>query len=134
MDRILLVEDDPAMATLYQDLFEKEGYSITVATDGEQGLKLALSSMPDIMLLDVLLPKMNGLTILTRVRATDWGKKTPIIMLSNVDPDDTMMQHIGHGQPTYYLLKANTNPGELLEKVKGILAEQKKSLGIGTPS
>ncbi|MBP9718960.1 MAG: response regulator transcription factor [Candidatus Levybacteria bacterium] len=128
MDRILLVEDDPAMAALYKDLFEKEGYNVALATDGEQGLKVALSTMPDVILLDVLLPKMNGLSVMMRVRATEWGKKEPIIILTNVDPDDTMMQNVVHGQPTYYLLKANTNPGEVLGKVKEVLTEKKKAM------
>lgn len=126
MDRILIVEDDPAMATLYKDLFEKEGFSVSLAADGDSGLKVALSTLPDIILLDILLPKMNGMTVLTKIRSTEWGKKEPIIILSNVDPDDTMMQNIVYAQPTYYLLKANTNPGEVLEKVKSVLKERKE--------
>lgn len=126
MDRILIVEDDPAMATLYKDLFEKEGFSVSLASDGDSGLKVALSTLPDIILLDILLPKMNGMTVLTKIRSTEWGKKEPIIILSNVDPDDTMMQNIVYAQPTYYLLKANTTPGEVLEKVKSVLKERKE--------
>ncbi len=128
MDRVLLVEDDPAMAALYKDLFSKEGYDISVATDGEMGLKMALNSMPDVMLLDVLLPKMNGISVLTKVRSTSWGKKEPIIILTNVDPDDTMMQNMVYDQPTYYLLKANTNPGEVMAKVKEVMTKKNNSL------
>lgn len=124
MNRILLIEDDPAMVTLYKDLFEKEGYTVSVATDGEQGLKVALNTMPDVILLDILLPKMNGMSVMSRIRTTEWGKKEPIIILTNVDPDDTMMQNIIHGQPTYYLLKANTTPGAVLAKVKELLVKK----------
>lgn len=131
MDRILLIEDDPALAALYKDLFEKEGYSVSVATDGDSGLKIALSTMPDIILLDILLPKMNGMSVLTHIRSTDWGKKEPVIILTNVDPDDSMMQNIVYDQPTYYLLKANTTPGEVFEKVKTVLKERKEKAAVG---
>jgi DNA-binding response OmpR family regulator len=124
MARILIVEDDPAIGALYKDLFEKEGYIVELATDGDTGLKEALNTLPDIILLDILLPKMNGLTVLSHIRTTPWGKKEPIIILTNVDPDDTMMQNIVYDQPTYYLLKANTNPGEILEKVKEVLSKK----------
>lgn len=130
MDRILLIEDDPAMAALYKDLLEKEGYNLSIATDGEQGLKVALNTMPDVILLDVLLPKMNGMTVMTHIRTSEWGKSEPIIILTNVDPDDTMMQNIVHGQPTYYLLKANTTPGEVLVKIKEVLKDSKAKKGI----
>jgi len=128
MDRILLIEDDPTLSTLYKDFFEKEGYSVSLATDGDSGLKIAMSTMPDIILLDILLPKMNGMSVLTKIRGSEWGKKEPVIILTNVDPDDTMMQTIVYGQPTYYLLKANTTPGEVLEKVKGVLKERKEKI------
>lgn len=128
MERILLIEDDPAMATLYKDFFEKEGYLIDVATDGDQGLKMALNTLPDVILLDILLPKMNGMTVMNRIRTSDWGKKEPIIILTNLDPDETMMQNITHDKQTYYLLKANTNPGEVLAKVKEVLASRKATV------
>lgn len=128
MDRILLVEDDPSLSALYKDLLEKENFSVSLATDGESALKIALNTMPDIILLDILLPKMNGMTVMTHIRSTDWGKKEPIIILTNVDPDDSMMQNIVYDQPTYYLLKANTTPGEVLEKVKSVLKERKEKM------
>jgi DNA-binding response OmpR family regulator len=128
MARILIVEDDPAIGALYKDLFEKEGYIVELATDGDTGLKEALNTLPDIILLDILLPKMNGMTVLSHIRTTPWGKKEPIIILTNVDPDDTMMQNIVYDQPTYYLLKANTNPGEILEKVKEVLSKKETAV------
>lgn len=121
MNRILLIEDDIAMSSLYKDLLEKEGFTVDIASDGELGLKTALLQKPDLVLLDVLLPKMNGITVLNHIRSDEWGKTEPIIILTNVDPDDTLLQNIVHTQPTYYLLKANTNPGEVLDKVKTVL-------------
>lgn len=125
MDRILLVDDDATMAALYKEIFEKEGFSFSIATDGEQGLQMALEIHPDVILLDILLPKKDGMTVMHQIRATNWGKKEPIIILTNVDPDDTMLKDIVEGQPTYYLLKANITPGELLEKVQQVLKERK---------
>jgi two-component system cell cycle response regulator len=128
MDRVLIIEDDTTIRTLYKDFFEKEGYSVSTASDGEQALKVALNVLPDIILLDILLPKVNGMTVMNQIRATDWGKKEPIIILTNVDPDDALLQNIVHDQPTYYLLKANTTPGEVLEKVQEILKQKKAAL------
>jgi DNA-binding response OmpR family regulator len=128
MERILIVEDDSAISSLYKELFEKEGYDVSVATDGEQGVKVALNILPDVILLDILLPKANGMTVMNQIRATDWGKKEPIIILTNVDPDDALLQNVVHQQPTYYLLKANTTPGEVLEKVKQVLQAKKQSV------
>lgn len=124
MSRILLVDDDATMSALYKEVFEKEGFSFHTARDGEEGLKLALEILPDVILLDILLPKKDGMTVMHQLRATEWGKKEPIIILTNVDPDDTMLSDVIQGQPTYYLLKTNTTPEELLEKVKQILQEK----------
>jgi DNA-binding response OmpR family regulator len=124
MAHVLLVEDDPALAALYKDIFEKDGFSFSVATDGQSGLQQALDTKPDIILLDVILPKMNGMEVLTHIRATEWGKKEPIIILTNVDPDDAQLQNIIHTQPTYYLLKVNTTPDEVLKKAKDLIVEK----------
>jgi DNA-binding response OmpR family regulator len=80
MKRVLIVEDDEAMSVALRDGFEYEGYAVTVAKDGEAGLHLATSADPDLILLDVMLPKMTGLDICRKLR-TD-GRAVPIIMLT----------------------------------------------------
>ena len=80
MSRILLVEDDEAMAVALQDGFRYEGHEVTRAADGEEGLRLAEEQPPQILILDVMLPKMTGLEVCKRLRAK--GSKLPIIMLT----------------------------------------------------
>lgn len=126
MERILLIEDDTTLVALYRDLLEKEGYEVTVATDGQQGLQLATDTRPNIIILDIILPKMNGMQVLTHIRATEWGKKEPIIILTNIDPDDTQLQTVVHNQPTYYLLKVNTTPNQVLDKIRQVILEKKE--------
>jgi len=80
MKRVLIVEDDEAMSVALRDGFQYEGYNVTVAKDGEAGLQLATNDQPDLILLDVMLPKMTGLDICKHLRGT--GNDVPIIMLT----------------------------------------------------
>ncbi|HYO15880.1 MAG TPA: response regulator transcription factor [Thermoanaerobaculia bacterium] len=80
MTHVLIVEDDEAMSVALRDGFQYEGYSVTVAQDGEAGLHLATSASPDLILLDVMLPKMTGLDVCKQLRST--GSGVPIIMLT----------------------------------------------------
>jgi DNA-binding response OmpR family regulator len=80
MRKVLIVEDDEAMSVALRDGFEYEGYAVTVAQDGEAGLRLAGSERPDLILLDVMLPRMNGLDICRHLRGG--GNPVPIIMLT----------------------------------------------------
>ncbi|HWM91201.1 MAG TPA: response regulator transcription factor [Thermoanaerobaculia bacterium] len=80
MRKVLIVEDDEAMSVALRDGFHYEGYDVTVATDGEAGLKLASAATPDLVLLDVMLPKMTGLDVCRQLR--DGGNNVPIIMLT----------------------------------------------------
>ena len=80
MTHVLIVEDDEAMSVALRDGFEYEGYSVSVAKDGEAGLELATTATPDLILLDVMLPKMTGLDICKQLRGN--GSAVPIIMLT----------------------------------------------------
>lgn len=80
MTRVLIVEDDPAMSVALRDGFEYEGYAVSLAQDGEAGLRLATSETPDLILLDVMLPKITGLDLCKKLRGD--GNRVPIIMLT----------------------------------------------------
>jgi DNA-binding response OmpR family regulator len=81
MRKVLIVEDDSSMAVALKDGFEYEGYNVTVARDGMTGLKLANEGMPDLMILDVMLPRMSGLDVCRQIRGN--GNRLPIIMLTS---------------------------------------------------
>jgi two-component system alkaline phosphatase synthesis response regulator PhoP len=80
VNRVLIVEDDPSMAAALRDGFESEGYEVRVANDGTSGLSAAVSDPPDLLILDVMLPKMSGLDLCRKLRED--GSRVPIIMLT----------------------------------------------------
>jgi DNA-binding response OmpR family regulator len=123
MQNLLLIEDDENFVYIYKNRLEKEGFTVKVALNGEDGLKMALKDHPDIVLLDILLPKMDGMQVMKKLREDDWGKSVPIIIFSVLDPTDEMTAQITKEQPTYYLLKANTNLDSVIEKIKEVASK-----------
>ena len=122
MDKhILIIEDDSVLSEMYKDKFSVSGFIATTAEDGKKGLDLAMSSHPDLILLDLALPKMKGTDILGTLRTTDWGKTVPIIVLTNLNVDGKILEAITKYNPVYCLLKANTTPEEVLDRVKDVL-------------
>ena len=119
--RILLVEDDTTLAEMYQKKFDVEGFDVLSASDGEKGLKIALEEHPDIILLDLLMPKMDGMTIMKKLREDDWGKDVPIIILTNLNANDKIIQGVTEDRPAYYLMKINDTPNDVVLKIKEVL-------------
>ena len=115
MRRVLIVEDDPAMSVALRDGFEYEGYGVTVAGDGEAGLSLALEARPDLMILDVMLPKLNGLDVCRRLRAD--GSAVPIIMLTARGQEADKVRGLKLGADDYV-----TKPFGFLELLARVVA------------
>ena len=127
--KILIVEDEQSLRMSLQDTFSAEGFEVFAASNGEEGLKLALEKSPDIILLDLLMPKMDGMTMLRKIRSENaWGKNVPVIILTNLTADDEKrMKDITELEPTYYLEKVNWHMKDVVEKVKerlGLLPSQ----------
>src|SRR3989344_833736 len=114
------VEDDISLRNVLHDKFSLEGFSVLEAKDGEEGLATALREHPDIILLDIVMPKMDGLTMMKKLReANEWGKNVPIILLTNLDAsDDKINQAIADNEPAYYLVKSNYTIEDLVEKIR----------------
>jgi two-component system, OmpR family, response regulator VicR len=125
MKKILLVEDDKMISDVYVRRLKLEGFEVTQAFDGEQGLTLACADHPDLILLDIIMPKMDGMTVLSKLRQDEWGKNVAVILLTNKDTDDEILNNVVKDQPAYYLLKANTDLDHLVEKVKIALGLEK---------
>ena len=121
---VLIIEDDALLAEMYNDKFKLSGFSVMTADDGQKGLDLAMSSQPDLILLDLALPKIKGTDILGTLRATNWGKNVPIIVLTNLNVDGKILEAITKYSPVYCLLKANTTPGEVIDKAKEIFKHE----------
>ncbi|MCX6784595.1 MAG: response regulator [Candidatus Komeilibacteria bacterium] len=117
---ILLVEDEEMLANMYEIKFKKDGYQLLKALDGEAGLALAKEKNPNIILLDVIMPKMDGFSVLRQLRADEKTKNIPVILLTNLGQDEDIKkgQELGANG---YLVKANLTPAEVVAKVKELL-------------
>jgi DNA-binding response OmpR family regulator len=122
--KILIVEDDEFLADIYKTKFELEGFKVIQAGDGEKGLKAIQTKKPDLVLLDILLPKMDGFAILQTVKKDPETKNIPVILLTNLGQKEDVQKGLNLGAVDY-LIKAHFNPAETVEKVKKILANQK---------
>src|SRR3989344_3013072 len=112
------VEDEISLRNALHEKFTAEGFRILEARDGEEGLAIALREHPDLILLDILMPKMDGITMMKKLRqANEWGKKVPIILLTNLSAkDEKINKAIADYEPAYYLVKSNWSMADLVEK------------------
>src|SRR3989344_3668659 len=103
--KILVVDDEEFIRKALAEKLKNEGFDVLEAEDGEKAVDLALSSHPDLILLDVIMPKMDGVEAMRKIRENEWGKNVPLILLTRMEPDDQMLQEIIANKPTYYLVK-----------------------------
>lgn len=123
-NKILIVEEDEILFKVLSDRLNDAGFDASGAVDGEEGLSAALSQHPDLILLDLKLPKMDGMTLLKKLREDPWGKGVPVVILTNLNPDDAMLKAIVENRPAYYLVKAEWKIEDVINKVKEILTTQ----------
>ena len=118
--RILIIEDDSMLREMYVMKLEKSGYAISQAGEGSEGLALAKKQKPDIILLDIILPKIDGFAVLQEIKATTPLKDVPVVLLTNLgqESDRTRGEKLG---AVDYIVKANVTPAQVEEKIKKIL-------------
>lgn len=119
---ILIVEDEEAQSQVLRDFLNNKGYNTLQAADGREGLKTALQSHPDAILLDVRMPKMSGMEMMKKLREDPWGAKVPIVILSNYDVSDNDIARIIYDKPAFYLVKSNSSLDDVLEKIQEVLS------------
>jgi DNA-binding response OmpR family regulator len=122
MSKIAIVEDDEAISQMYRIKFEAEGYTVETAANGKLGLALAEEMRPDIMLLDLMMPIMDGEEMLKRLRKTDWGKKIKVIILTNRGEQE-IPDSIRTAGIEALILKAAMTPRQVAELVKSNLTQ-----------
>lgn len=110
--RVLIVEDDPAVAQMYRIKLELDGYTVKVAPDGEAGLRMAAADQPDLIFLDIRLPKLDGMAVLERLRKTASTSNIPVVILSNYGERELMDRGLELGA-LEYLIKSQTTPARL---------------------
>lgn len=123
--KILLVEDDPSLAKIYQVELEMDGFEVEAAQDGEQGLASAKRTQPSLVLLDIVLPKMNGLAVLEELKKDEATKDIPVIVITNFGQEDNVKKAFAQGAEDF-VLKYQATPAELAKKIRDILARQVK--------
>lgn len=115
--KIAIIEDDQAISQMYRFKFEAEGYSVETAENGRIGLQLIESQMPDIILLDLMMPEMTGDVMLAKLRATEWGKDLKVIVLTNMGEQE-IPQVVKELGVSAVILKADMTPRQVAELVK----------------
>ena len=118
--KILIIENEPATRKVLSDKLSREKFFVIQASNGQDGLNLALAEHPDLILLDVFMPKMNGLEVINELHKDVWGTNVPVIILSNLNDESEIIEQIKHTQYEY-LIKTNLNLATLVDKIKSKL-------------
>ena len=119
---ILIADDDITLRDMYQTRLETDGYKVLVAADGEEALQVVKDQNPKVVLLDIMMPKMNGLDVLATMKKDEEMKKIPVIILTALIQDLTKVKSLLGGADDY-LMKSEVMPGEVIKKVEGVLAK-----------
>jgi DNA-binding response OmpR family regulator len=118
--KVLIVDDDAFLSGIYATKLELEGFAVVSARDGDEGLKAAAAERPDLILLDVLMPKLDGFEVLKRLKSAEETKAIPVIMLTNLGQKEDIEKGL-EGGAVDYLIKAHFVPAEAVAKIKSVL-------------
>ncbi len=124
---ILLVEDDKFLVDIFATRLKSAGYSVLVANDGESGLQVATEHHPHLILLDVIMPQMDGYEVLAKLKQQDMTKDIPVILLTNLGHEEDVEKGLKSGAAGY-MIKAQYTPTEVLNKVKEVLERYNTTL------
>lgn len=117
MKKILVIDDDPSILQALHDGLTDEGFFVLLAQNGEEGLKVAVRERPSLILLDILMPKMNGLEMLKKLRESEWGKSTEIIMLTNLLDKEKIADAMEFGAYDY-IIKTDWPIKNIVSKIR----------------
>jgi len=119
-NKILIIEDDQEVRELYAEVLRNEGFDLDEAVDGQSGLAKVLEGKYDLLLLDIMLPKFDGLEILKTIRQKEELKDLPVVLLTNLGREPIIKEGFELGADGY-LIKSEHTPGEIVEEVKKFL-------------
>ncbi len=118
--KVLIVDDDPFILDMYKLKFKEEGFEVESASDGEKAFAAVKDTRPDVVLLDVIMPILDGFEVLKKLKADSDVKNIPVIMLTNLGQKEDMEKGMSGGAVDY-IVKAHFTPSEVVEKVKQFL-------------
>lgn len=123
---VLIVEDDKSLRKALADVLLLKQFMVLEAENGEEGVKLALSKHPDLILLDLLLPMIDGMTAFKKIRKNPWGENVPVIILTNVNAtDEQLVGNMVAYKPLFYLVKSDWKIQDVVKKIEDILKSKK---------
>jgi CheY-like chemotaxis protein len=125
--KILIVDDEAVLVDLLRNKISRQGFGVIEARDGEEGLQKALAEHPDLILMDIIMPKMDGITVLKKLRQDHWGKDVPVIILTNLNTAEAVENSIASGVYDY-LVKIDYTLDDLADIIKRRLVN--KDTGI----
>lgn len=120
MIKIAIIEDDPVIAQMYRMKFEADGFEVQTADNGREGIALTERFSPDLILLDMQMPEMDGNEALALIRKHDWGKEIPVIVLTNLGEEEAPKELRSLGIHSY-IVKADLTPRQVVGRVKSAL-------------
>lgn len=122
MTKIAIIEDDPVINQMYRMKFEADGFDVEVASDGQHGVELVRDFQPDIVLLDLQMPRMNGAEALMEIRKTKFGQNLPVLILTNLGEEEapSVLKQLN---VLSYIVKADLTPKQVVTRVKEALAK-----------
>ncbi len=132
MVKIAIIEDEAAIAAMYETELQNAGFEVGVASNGKLGLELCEKLKPDLVLLDIMMPEMDGKQMLEKMRTTEWGKHTLVIVLTNLGQHEAQMS-MGDNKFDGYAVKAYYTPKQIRDRVVELLKENDKLPKEWTP-
>jgi DNA-binding response OmpR family regulator len=120
MKKILIIEDEKILSEMYKFKLNKEGFEVFSAIEVDEGIELAKQNKPDLVVLDILLPKESGINYLIKTKVMDDLKSIPVLVLSNFDDNETKSDAFKYGAKDY-LIKSNHDPKEIVVRIKELL-------------
>jgi two-component system, response regulator len=119
--KICIIEDDPAIQLMYRMKLEHEGYNVRLASNGKDGLKIVKSFNPELILLDLRMPTMDGSEMLEKLRSTTWGSNTRVVILTNISKGEAP-QNLRFLNVDRYIVKAHYTPTQVVNIIREILS------------
>ena len=125
LQRVLIVEDETVLRHVLADKFGRQGFVVSEAKDGEEGLKIALNEHPDIILLDLIMPKLDGLSMVDQLQKDAWGKQVPVLVLTNLSDLHTVDLARARGLFNYFV-KSDWSIDDLIKKTRTVLEQMQQ--------
>jgi CheY-like chemotaxis protein len=122
MAKILVIEDDLFMVRMYQRVFSYVGFEVVTATSGEEGLQIAFRDKPTLIILDIMMPRVNGLDVLKQLKSDTVTKSIPVVLLTNV-ADDSVMNDAFKGGAAGYIIKSQIANDDLVKEIQQYIQE-----------